>query len=97
MKDNKHRRGRSGFIKAGACAAVRFARPDLILAAKDRVATDSLAVAVLKLYGAEKNVNRAHVTKSFWDQVQIYYSAELGLGQGEPDKISIDEIKVNCG
>jgi uncharacterized protein (DUF362 family) len=75
-------------------ADVRFARPDLILAGKDRVATDSLAVAVLKLHGAEQKVENPYVTKSVWDQVQIYYSAELGLGQAEPDKISIEDIKV---
>jgi uncharacterized protein (DUF362 family) len=75
-------------------ADVHFARPNLILAGKDRVATDSVAVAVLKLHGAEQKVNRAYVEKSVWDQVQIYYSAELGLGQADPKMISIEDFKV---
>jgi uncharacterized protein (DUF362 family) len=75
-------------------ADVRFARPNLILAGKDRVATDSLAVAVLKLHGAEQKVENPYVNKSVWDQVQIYYSSELGIGQAEPDKITIEDVNV---
>jgi len=76
---------------------------NLILASKDRVACDSVALAVLKRYGAENQVDLPYVKKSVWDQAQIYYGAELGLGQAEADKISIidknvklmDEIKDN--
>lgn len=75
-------------------ADVHWARPNLILAGKDRVATDSLAVAVLKLHGAREKVNREYVDKSVWDQVQIYYSAELGIGQADPGMIAIEDIKV---
>jgi uncharacterized protein (DUF362 family) len=71
-----------------------FDKPGIVMASKDRVACDSVALSVLKLYGAENKVNRSYVTKSVWDQVQIYYAAELGLGQAEPDKISIEDIKV---
>jgi uncharacterized protein (DUF362 family) len=73
------------------------------LASKDRVACDSVALAVLKRYGAENKVALPYVNKSVWDQPQIYYAAELGLGQAEADKISVidkdvklmDEIKSN--
>jgi len=75
-------------------ADVRFARPNLILAGKDRVATDSLAVAVLKLHGAEQEVTLPYVEKSVWDQVQIYRSAELGIGVANPELINIEDIKV---
>jgi uncharacterized protein (DUF362 family) len=68
--------------------------PGLVLASKDRVACDSVALSVLKLYGAENKVDRPYVNKSVWDQVQIYYTAELGLGQAEPDKITIEDMKV---
>jgi uncharacterized protein (DUF362 family) len=70
-------------------------KPGLVLASKDRVACDSVALSVLKLYGAENKVDRPYVTKSVWDQVQIYYAAELGLGKAEPDKITIEDIKVS--
>jgi uncharacterized protein (DUF362 family) len=67
---------------------------DLILAGRDRVACDSVALAVLKLYGAERQVGRKYVTRSVWDQVQIYYAAELGLGQADPEMITIENIEV---
>lgn len=71
-----------------------FDKPGVVLASRDRVACDSVALSVLKLYGAENKVNRSYVQKSVWDQVQIYYAAELGLGQAEPDKITIEDIRV---
>ncbi len=74
--------------------AAIFAKSDLVLASKDRVACDSVALSVLKLHAAEKGVKREYVEKSVRDQVQLYYSAELGLGQCEPDKISIEDINV---
>ncbi len=80
-----------------------WCKSNLILASKDRVACDSVALAVLKRYGAENRVELPYVKKSVWNQAQIYYGAELGLGQAEADKISIidsgvklmDEIKSN--
>jgi uncharacterized protein (DUF362 family) len=71
-----------------------WARPNTILASKDRVACDSLAVAMLKRYGAAANVGNAYVSKSVWDQVQIYYAAELGLGQADPANITIEDVNV---
>lgn len=65
-----------------------------MIASKDRVACESISLSVLKLHAAEKRVRREYVEKSVWDQVQIYYAAQLGLGQADPDKISIEEIKV---
>jgi uncharacterized protein (DUF362 family) len=71
-----------------------WVKPNLILASRDRVACDSLALAVLKLYGADNKVQRSYIEKSVWDQTQIYYAAELGLGQAERDNINILDIKV---
>ena len=64
------------------------------MASKDRVACDSAALSVLKLHGAEKGVKREYVEKSVRDQVQLYYAAELGLGQCDPDRITIEDINV---
>ena len=80
-----------------------WAKPNLILASKDRVACDSLAVAVLKRYASEAKVDMPYVNKRVWDQVQIYYAAELGIGQADPAQITLenlqasrfDEIKAN--
>ena len=72
-----------------------WVQPELVLASKDRVACDSVALAILKRYGAENKVDLPYVEKSVWDQAQIYYSAELGLGQAEPDRIKVEDIKVS--
>jgi len=72
----------------------KWADAGLVLASRDRVACDSVALAVLKLFGAENKVKRPYVTKSVWDQVQIYYAAELGIGQAEADKIKIEDVGV---
>ncbi len=66
----------------------------LVLASKDRVACDSLAVAVLKRHASAKKVDLPYVKKSVWDQVQIYRSAELGIGQADPRLITLENIKV---
>jgi uncharacterized protein (DUF362 family) len=62
---------------------------DLVLASKDRVACDAVALAVLKHYGAENNINKSYVAKPVWNNVQIYSAAELGLGQADPGKITV--------
>jgi uncharacterized protein (DUF362 family) len=67
---------------------------DLILASRDRVACDSLALAALKFFGAEKKVKLPYVQKSVWDQVQIYRAAELGIGQADPAHIKIEDAQV---
>lgn len=64
---------------------------NLVLASKDRVACDSVALAVLKHFAAERQVTKPYVTKSVWDQVQIYYAAELGIGQADPARITITD------
>ena len=49
---------------------------------------------VFTVVGAEKGVKREYVDKSVRDQVQLYYAAELGLGQCEPGNITIEDINV---
>ena len=71
-----------------------WCKTDLVLASRDRVACDSLALAVMKLHAAENKIKRPYVQKSVWDQVQIYRAAELGIGQADPAKITIEDISV---
>jgi uncharacterized protein (DUF362 family) len=61
--------------------ASRYAKPGLILASKDRVACDSLAVAVLKYYAKANNVSRPYVNKSVWSQASITQAQKLNLGR----------------
>jgi uncharacterized protein (DUF362 family) len=71
-----------------------WCKSNLILASKDRVACDSVALATLKRYGAENKVDLRYVKTSVWDLPAIYYGAELGLGQADPKKITIQDLKV---
>lgn len=71
-----------------------WTQSNLIIASKDRVACDSVALATLRRYAAENKVDLPYVKMSVWDQPQIYYSAELGIGQAEPSMIKIEDIKA---
>ncbi len=69
------------------------AEPGLILACKDRVACDSLALAVLKHYAAQQGVKRDYVDKSVWQQAQIVRARQLNLGRGPEDiRVSSDGV-----
>ena len=59
------------------------AEPGLILACKDRVACDSLALAVLKYYAAQQGVKRDYVDKPVWQQAQIVRAQQLNLGRSK--------------
>ena len=61
----------------------------LILASTDRVACDSVAVAILKCYAKKLNVTGSYVGKSVFAQPQIVRAAELGLGISDPQRIQI--------
>ncbi len=65
---------------------------NLILASKDRVACDSVALATLRRFGEEQGVKLPYVDKKVWDQAQIYYAAELGIGQADPAHIRIEDL-----
>jgi uncharacterized protein (DUF362 family) len=68
----------------------------LIVASTDRVACDSVALAVLKCYAKKANVlTPTYVNKSVWDQAQISFAAKLGLGVNDPKKIEILDKDVD--
>jgi len=67
---------------------------DMIIASKDRVACDSVALATLRRFGEEEGVKLPYVDKKVWDQTQIYYGAELGLGQADPTHIRIEDVQA---
>jgi uncharacterized protein (DUF362 family) len=74
----------------------QIANAGLIIASKDRVACDSLAVAVLKHYAKihPTTINRPYVNKSVWDQAQLVRAQELNLGRG-PSDITIEDDGVD--
>ncbi|MGA1874217.1 MAG: DUF362 domain-containing protein [bacterium] len=72
-----------------AGSAMDIANPGLVLASKDRVACDSLALAVLKYYASRQGIERDYVHQSVWEQSQIRRASQLGLGRVNPDLINI--------
>lgn len=66
-------------------------QPGLIIASKDRVAADSLAVAVLRLYAQQQRINRPYVNKSVWRQAQIVTAQRLNLGRQKSNIVVLDE------
>jgi uncharacterized protein (DUF362 family) len=57
------------------------ADPGLVIACKDRVACDSLGLAVLRHYASQQGIKRDYVDKSVWRQAQIVRAQELNLGR----------------
>lgn len=64
-----------------ASALMVAAEPGLIIASKDRVACDSLGVAVLRHYAGLHGVDRPYVDKPVWQQAQIVRAQQLNLGR----------------
>jgi uncharacterized protein (DUF362 family) len=58
-----------------------YDHPGLVLASKDRVACDSLAVAVLRHYASLQGISKPYVDRPAWQQAQIVRALELNLGR----------------
>jgi len=66
-----------------------YARPDIVIASKDRVACDSAGVAVLKYHALQQGITKNYTQKTVWQQRQIIRAGELGLGYNNPDLITL--------
>jgi uncharacterized protein (DUF362 family) len=71
----------------------QFGIPNLVLASSDRVACDTVAFCVIKQYGKDGNISQRYVNEGPFEQAMMYYSAELGIGQVDPDQITV--LNVN--
>lgn len=58
-------------------------KPGIIMAGNDRIAIDTVGIAILRMFGTTSEVSRGHV----FEQDQIARAAELGLGVTSPDQI----------
>ena len=63
------------FVKGGPESG-ELAYPEIVAASRDRVAIDSIGLALLRHFGAGPPLNRG----SIFDQEQLKRAAELGLG-----------------
>ncbi len=75
--------GRKCFVTGGPDVG-RVEGPNLLLASGDRIAMDVEALKILKSYRAENRLDMP-----IWEFPQIKCAAELGLGVGSEDEISV--------
>lgn len=85
-------------ILTGGPSRGTVASPGVILASKDRVACDSLAVAVLRTYAKRRGIMRPYVNKSVWRQAAIVtaLSLNVGRGQGNIDIVDMNVAELNA-
>jgi len=63
-------------------------KPGLLLASDDRVAIDSVGVALLRFYGTTPEVSRGRI----FDQEQIARAASIGIGVSSAGKIDVEPL-----
>jgi uncharacterized protein (DUF362 family) len=76
--------GLEAFVEGGPARGRRVA-PGVILAGTDRVAIDAVGVAILRDYGTTRAVSRGPI----FEQEQIAWAVELGLGVNDPGEIAL--------
>lgn len=76
--------GVEAFVKGGPEAGTQV-RPEVVLAAADRVALDAVGVAILRDFGTTAQVGGGAV----YGQAQLARAAALGLGAATPEQIEI--------
>ena len=76
--------GIDAFVDGGPAFGER-AKGNVFLASRDRVATDTVGVAVLKVLGS----NNAIMGKAIFQQEQIARAVELGIGVSSPAEIEM--------
>lgn len=76
--------GMEAFVDGGPATGKRAA-PGVVIAGVDRVAVDAVGVAVLRLMGTTAAVSAGEV----FAQEQIQRAAELGVGVGAPEQITV--------
>jgi len=70
--------------------------PGMIIASKDRVACDTVALSVLKHYGSLRlDASKNYIATPVWDQKQIVHAAHLGLGINDPNRIEVIQQGVS--
>ena len=76
--------GIEAFVDGGPATGKR-ANGNVFLASPDRVAIDAVGVAVLKFIGSNDDITNTRI----FDQEQIAWAADLGLGASSPSEIDL--------
>lgn len=73
-------------------AVMRTHDADLVIASKDRVAADSMALAALRYYASlDRTINEPYQRISIWEQPQITRAIELNLGRSAENIQCVDD------
>lgn len=83
-------------LTGGPCNGFhQTAKADIVIASKDRVACDSVGVAVLKYHALKQGIRKNYTEKTVWQQRQIIHAGKLGLGYNDPSRIWIKTNTTN--
>jgi uncharacterized protein (DUF362 family) len=82
--------GIDAFVDGGPATGKR-ARGDVLLASTDRVATDAVGVAILKILGSNEHIMKPKI----FAQDQIARAVELGVGISSPSLIQLTPADEN--
>jgi len=83
--------GIRGFVDDGPERG-ELVEPNLLLASSDRVALDSVGVAILRSYGAKGKVAQGRI----FEQDQLRRAVELGIGVKSASEIKLRSLDSDC-
>lgn len=75
----------------------QYTDPNIIIAAKDRVAWDSVGLALLKHQAKLVGITveqEPYIAESVWQAPQIMRAGQLGLGKADPNDIKVIKAGV---
>ena len=84
--------GIDAFVDGGPMNGKR-AKGNVFLASTDRVATDAVGLAILKLLGSNDQI----MTPKIFEQEQIARAVEIGLGASSPSEIDVLPVDDQSG
>ena len=90
--------GISALVNGGPTGTnARYTHPNIIIASKDRVACDSVGLALLKHQAKRVGITakeEPYIGESVWQAPQIMRAGQLGLGKAAPKNIKVNNLGV---
>jgi uncharacterized protein (DUF362 family) len=74
---------------------MKVAEPGMVIASSDRIACDSVALSVLKHYGAQRGIAKDYMETPVWRQRQILRAAALNLGISSTQRIDVQSSGID--
>ena len=74
---------------------MKVEHPGMVIASKDRVACDTVALSVLKHYGHNRlGLTKDYIVTPVWDQKKIIHAGDLGLGINDRNRINVLDLGI---